>query len=284
MSSLFYPHRNHHRSYGGHHNYNQQLTPYGRAPTSLFSSPWDSSPFNFNFDQPFHAPFLSLFNDTFSQLDRLSNELNGRLSDNDSRFNMLTLSPKFDIKETEKEFVLEGELPGVEKKDISLEFADDNTLVLKTRVEKVRKEGREPQSQSQQQEQGQIEDSAKNDSQAQDTQMSGANQESTSTTNQNTSTENDTTVATTNQNQNNEVSKPTSTTQYHLTERSIGTFQRAFSLPGELKHEEVKASLRNGVLTVTVPKVVKDTKEPEKRNRSVTVEAVGEEEGEKAKL
>lgn len=277
MSFLFHPQRNHHRTYGGHHH--QHLTPYGRRYAGPTISPWNTSlyrdddPFNvgFNFDQPFHQPFLSLFNDTFSQLDRLSNELNGRLNDDSDFGKMLTLAPKFDIKETEKEFILEGELPGVEKKDISLDFVDDNTLVLKTRTERVREEGAKPQ------EQAQIKDSAKTETE-QDTQMSGANNEATKPT-EDKPTNGDTTVATTNQNK--EVAKPT--TQYHLSERSVGTFQRAFSLPGELKHDEVKASLKNGVLTVTVPKLVRDNKEPEKKTRSVTVEEAPEEVGEKAK-
>jgi len=49
-------------------------------------------------------------------------------------------------------------------------------------------------------------------------------------------------------------------------------------------HEGVKAGLKNGILTVTVPKVVKEAKE-EKKSRSVTVEeAPADEEDEKAKL
>ncbi|KAK5955732.1 hypothetical protein OHC33_003373 [Knufia fluminis] len=246
MSSFFYPHRNHHRSYGNHHH----LTPYGRQPTAF---PWntpalyrDNDPFGLssNFDQPFYRPFLSLFNDTFSQLDRLSNELNGRLNDR------------------------------VEKKDISLNFVDDNTLVLKTRTEKVREEGARPQ--------GPIAGEA--EGQAGDVHMSAASQDATQANGaqaQGQGRANDTAIAT--QNQNKEVSQPAPAAQYHLTERSIGTFQRVFSLPGELKHAEVKASLKNGVLTVTVPKIVQGAEE-EKKSRSVTVEEVPAEEGERAKL
>lgn len=281
MSSFFYPNRNHYHSYGNRHH----LEPYGRQPTSFTASPWntsalyrDNNPFSlsFNFDQPFHQPFLSLFNDTFSQLDRLSNGLNRRLNDSDSDFSkMLTLAPKFDIKETEKEYVLEGELPGVEKKDISLDFVDENTLVLKTRVEKVREEGARPRGQTE----------AEGEKQASDVHTSGASQEAAQANGEKAQGQdktNDKTVAT--QNQNKEVSQPAPAIQYHLNERSIGTFQRVFSLPGELKHAEVKASLKNGVLTVTVPKIVKDAKE-EKKSRSVTIEEVPaeEEEGEKAK-
>ncbi len=42
--------------------------------------------------------------------------------------------------------------------------------------------------------------------------------------------------------------------QYYAVERSYGTFSRSFSLPDSVDGEHVTADLRNGVLTVHVPK------------------------------
>lgn len=51
---------------------------------------------------------------------------------------------------------------------------------------------------------------------------------------------------------------------WHRIERSSGKFQRRFRLPENAKVDEVKASMENGVLTVTVPKeqVKKPTSKP----------------------
>ncbi|XP_071724733.1 17.3 kDa class I heat shock protein-like [Rutidosis leptorrhynchoides] len=42
---------------------------------------------------------------------------------------------------------------------------------------------------------------------------------------------------------------------WHRVERSSGMFQRRFRLPENVKMDEIKAAMENGVLTVTVPKI-----------------------------
>ncbi|KAE9449066.1 hypothetical protein C3L33_19030, partial [Rhododendron williamsianum] len=51
--------------------------------------------------------------------------------------------------------------------------------------------------------------------------------------------------------------------KWHRAERCRGKFSRSFRLPDNAKADEVKASMENGVLTVTVPK--QEVKKPEKK-------------------
>ncbi|XP_030447259.1 18.1 kDa class I heat shock protein-like [Syzygium oleosum] len=48
---------------------------------------------------------------------------------------------------------------------------------------------------------------------------------------------------------------------WHRVERSSGKFMRRFRLPENAKMDQVRASMENGVLTVTVPKVEERTPE-----------------------
>lgn len=56
--------------------------------------------------------------------------------------------------------------------------------------------------------------------------------------------------------------------KWHRIERSIGKFLRKFRLPKNAKMDQVKASMENGVLTVTVPK--EEEKKPEVKNIEIS--------------
>ncbi len=48
--------------------------------------------------------------------------------------------------------------------------------------------------------------------------------------------------------------KETKEENYHRMERSYGSFSRSFTLPGSINKDNVKASYKNGVLKITMPK------------------------------
>ncbi|GAD97451.1 30 kDa heat shock protein [Paecilomyces variotii No. 5] len=131
-----------------------------------------------------------------------------------------SFAPKFDVRETNEAYHLDGELPGINQKDVDIEFSDPQTLVIKGRTEREyhSPEAREEdQAQGQQQQQGQSQEVTKTG----DKQVSKSDQP-----------------------------KP----KYWVSERSIGEFHRSFSFPTRVDQDNVKASLKNGILSVVIPK------------------------------
>ncbi|KAI9866039.1 MAG: hypothetical protein M1813_002006 [Trichoglossum hirsutum] len=146
------------------------------------------------------------------------------------RSSIRAFQPKFDVRETKNAYELYGELCGVEQDDISVEFPDAHTIVIKGRVQRspVTEGGRvvgEVKSQAQSYHKPTAED------EAEDT--------LTPTTATKANTENGT---------NSDGSK------YWITERLVGEFHRSFSFPSRVDQDAVKASLKNGVLSVIIPK------------------------------
>jgi HSP20 family molecular chaperone IbpA len=125
-----------------------------------------------------------------------------------------SFNPRFDVRESNEAYHLDGELPGIAQKDINIEFSDPQTLVVKGRTE--REYHTEPQAEA----------------------------------------EGDKTVAETGAGAD-EKNKPTH--RYWATERSIGEFQRTFTFPSHVNQDAVKASLKNGILSIVIPKATAAT-------------------------
>jgi HSP20 family protein len=105
-----------------------------------------------------------------------------------------TTMPSMDISETDKAIEITAELPGLEKKDVELNVAD-NLLTIRGEKKNEREEKNK---------------------------------------------------------------------DYHLVERSYGSFSRSVELPSGVKVEDISAEIANGVLKVTVPKPApKQTKQIE---------------------
>lgn len=157
----------------------------------------------------------------FSPLFRLLDDYDlHRSSQSQPSSALRSFSPRFDVRETADSYHLDGELPGIAQKDIDIEFSDAQTLVIKGRVE--REYHVEP-STDENQEEG----------------AAAAQGESSEVTK--TSSDK-------------RVSKSGHKHKYWVSERSVGEFHRSFTFPTRVDHDHVKASLKNGVLSVVVPK------------------------------
>lgn len=154
--------------------------------------------------------------------------------------NLRSFSPKFDVKELKDAYELQGELPGIEQKDINIEWTDGNTLTISGRVEHRSERGTPPQ--------GFIEEGSENkenQSEYQKPTVEDAGEDSG----------NKDQTAVTQTDSSKEVAKPTGNqAKYWVTERSVGEFHRSFSFPTRVDQDAVKASLKNGILTIAVPK------------------------------
>lgn len=119
---------------------------------------------------------------SLSSVSRLLDNYNNMLS---NLGGLQTYSPSFDIRETDKAYYLDGDLPGVQQKDLEIEFEDDHCLNIKAHSER----------------------------------------ESTS-----------------------------ENVSWQVSERFIGDFRRTFNFPAAIDQDHTQARLKNGVLSLEVPK------------------------------
>jgi HSP20 family protein len=195
------------------------------------------------------APLWSLFDDTFNELQRATRQSSRR-----------QWNPRFDVKETKEGYSLEGELPGVDQKDINIEFTDEHTLTIKGRHERSTERGQRPANiATEGDEQTAVaqdgaatpssEASSKSSHQAtvEDDVEEPAN--SSAGPEQSTAAE----AAPKQQEVASQQPKKASE-QFWYRERSVGEFTRSFSFPSRVDQEAVRASLKNGILSIVVPK------------------------------
>lgn len=158
------------------------------------------------------------------------------------------ITPKFDLKETDTAYELHGELPGIEKDRVSIEFCDDQTIVIRGSIERSHTSSSGTTAEGNENGNVNVGTGDNADKQAHKPTVEDAPEGDSS--NKNKSVE---------KSGSGEVQQQPSAPKYKywLSERSFGEFQRSFSFPGRVDTEGVTASLNNGVLTVVVPKAKK---------------------------
>ena len=211
------------------------------------------------FTTPFFPHFNNLGSD-FAPLFRLLDSATADLVPSSRQHARQIFTPRFDIREVGSAYELQGELPGIEQKDLNIEFLDERTLVIRGRT--VAENTKTNEAVEAAEPAKAVQNEAAND----DVSEKSANYQKASVEDEYVDAGAESEAA-------NRAKTPAGTTakvaptaetkeaiepsfKYLVSERSIGEFERRFSFPGRVELENVKASLKNGILSVVVPKVV----------------------------
>ncbi|KAK0114026.1 hypothetical protein ONS95_014268 [Cadophora gregata] len=179
-----------------------------------------------------------------------------------------TFTPRFDVTETNEAYELYGEVPGLEQSDLDIQFQDAQTLIIKGKTQRrlntINTAATAPAAETEQAEQT-VQADAETSSQ-----KSGH-----SATVEDDYDEADTplvTPASTTPTAAEKGKQPESTAassstavpenegpraRYWVAERKVGEFARSFTFEQRIEQDFVTAGLKNGVLSVVVPKSLK---------------------------
>jgi HSP20 family molecular chaperone IbpA len=191
-----------------------------------------------------------LYNDasSFTPLFRFLNEFDDysrQTNGGSRRSNLPVWQPKFDIRETADAYELHGELPGVSKNDVNIEFTEPQVMTIRGKSERVYTAGTPPA--------GHLEDSAKQGTITQGEEQKSAHKATVEDENQAETHVQGGPVQATQPEQ----KQPVDKAKYWVSERSIGEFVRSFNFPTRVDQDGVTANFKDGILNISVPKAKK---------------------------
>ncbi|KUL87135.1 hypothetical protein ZTR_05540 [Talaromyces verruculosus] len=161
-----------------------------------------------------------------------------------------SFTPKFDVREADQFYILDGELPGAQQENIEIEFTDPETMVIKGKIER-NYDITSPSSA----------ESTNDNDDVMSVHSDGASSTHSNYHSPTVEDEDEDGAVKVNTVQSTSVAKhqpqpevQQPTYKYWASERSIGTFQRTFTFPTRVNQDAVKATFKNGILSVFVPK------------------------------
>ncbi|KAF6814559.1 hsp20-like protein [Colletotrichum sojae] len=213
-----------------------------------------------NFYNSSDASFTPLFRllEDFDNYSRQGGQNGGTSSRGTHRNHVPTFQPKFDVREVEDAYELHGELPGMNKNDVAIEFTDPHTLHIRGRVERSYTAGTLPAGFLQQgtEMSGAITEAGEEEQQNKKPRK--ATVEDDNETNSSAQATPATTVAEIDKsNKKDQPQQPVDNAKYWVSERSVGEFSRVFNFPGQISQESVSANFKDGILSIRVPKAPK---------------------------
>jgi HSP20 family protein len=163
------------------------------------------------------------------------------------RGHLRTFSPRFDVREVEDAYELHGELPGIDQKNVDIEFTDLQTITIRGRSERSYTSGTPPA--------GLVKGGETGGAITEGEEANKAHQATVE--DEEAGTKAETSVATTEGQQEQEQQQQRPQGRFWVSERSVGEFARSFNFPTRIDQDNVKASMKNGILTILVPKIKK---------------------------
>ena len=222
----------------------------------------------------FTTPFFPRFNAVGSDIAPLFRLLDSAMTDlvpSSRQPVRQTFTPRFDIREVGATYELQGELPGIDRNDLDIEFLDERTLVIRGRTGTETKETNE--SPNAVQSAKAVDDEAANDNASEKAANykkasveeeeyvdAGAEREAS----EGAKTPSSSSAEAAPEPEAKKDAEPSF--KYWVSERSVGEFERRFRFPERvnLDANAVKANLKDGILSVVFPKVA--TREPRRIN------------------
>lgn len=190
--------------------------------------------------QPTFSSLFRMLDDFDKYAQQVSGNIGSSLIPSSSSGGIETFNPKFDVTEEENTYTLQGELPGVDPKNVDIEFTDPQTLVISGHSERSHTEGDPNLRIGSSTESKKIEGAESKDKSSKDKSKSKDSKD--------------------------ESSENKSTPRYWLSERSYGEFSRVFNFPQNIDQDKVSAKFDHGVLDIKVPKSEK------KGSRKISIE------------
>lgn len=230
------------------------------APRNMFTTPFFPGHYNPAAEL---APLFRVLDSAVAELTPGSGRAN--------RHQIRSFAPRFDVREVGSNYELQGELPGIDQKDLEIEFVDDKTLVI--RGNSVREYQNSNTIESTTAPAAEATEATDNSTV---TLSDDAASEKSASYQKASVEDEDGFVDAGAEAEKSDVAKgkapeadvakehaPAPATKksepefkYWVSERSVGKFERRFAFPGRVNQEAVKASLRNGILSVVVPKIM----------------------------
>jgi HSP20 family molecular chaperone IbpA len=172
-----------------------------------------------------------------------------------ARATMSMFQPKFDVRETSAAYELHGELPGAQRENIRIEFTDPQTLQVRGRIERLHTSNND--NAKVVTEAGEEDKTAKDDGGAASKPGDETENSRGSTSPLRATVQDEAEAEAKEQGTQVVVNTPApkkAAIKYWVTERSIGEFTRNFSFPARVEQDGVSANLKDGILTVVIPK------------------------------